>query len=87
MITVTDDGPGMLEDDARRAFDRFHRADASRSRASGGAGLGLAIVAAIVAAHDGSVTVDSSPGGGTTIVIRLPREHTLGVETESDASP
>ena len=87
VITVTDDGPGMLEDDARRAFDRFHRADGSRSRASGGAGLGLAIVAAIVAAHDGSVTVDSSPGGGTTIVIRLPREHTLGVETESDASP
>ena len=62
----------MPDDDAARAFDRFHRADTSRARASGGAGLGLSIVAAIVAAHHGSVAMSSSPGHGTTVTVRLP---------------
>jgi two-component system OmpR family sensor kinase len=85
VVTVTDDGPGMTAGDERRAFDRFHRADASRSRASGGAGLGLAIVAAIVDAHDGSVTVDSEPGRGTTITIRLPLNPSSGTRAEESA--
>ena len=72
VVIVADEGPGMPDDDAARAFDRFHRADTSRTRASGGAGLGLSIVAAIVAAHHGSVAMSSSPGVGTTVTVRLP---------------
>ena len=74
VITVADQGPGMPDDDLARAFDRFHRADTSRARASGGAGLGLSIVAAIVAAHHGSVGMLSSLGVGTTVTVRLPIE-------------
>jgi signal transduction histidine kinase len=53
-------------------FDRFVRLDPDRSRSGGGAGLGLAIVREIVAAHHGSVTVDDRPGGGTRMTIQLP---------------
>jgi signal transduction histidine kinase len=53
-------------------FDRFVRLDPDRSRRGGGAGLGLAIVREIVAAHRGSVTVDERPGGGTRMTIQLP---------------
>ena len=72
VVIVADDGPGMDEIDATRAFDRFHRADASRTRASGGSGLGLSIVAAIVAAHDGTVAMASTPGDGTAVTVRIP---------------
>ncbi|MFD1539751.1 sensor histidine kinase [Nonomuraea guangzhouensis] len=60
-ITVEDDGPGIPP--GLEIFERFSRADQGRSRATGGAGLGLAIVQAVVAAHDGSVDVRSGPGG------------------------
>jgi two-component system OmpR family sensor kinase len=71
VITLADEGPGVSPEDATRAFDRFHRADRSRARASGGAGLGLSIVAAIVAAHHGRVAMTSSDAG-TAVTIRLP---------------
>jgi two-component system OmpR family sensor kinase len=71
VITVTDDGPGIRPDMLPRIFDRFVRADDARS-AGNGSGLGLAIVAAIVAAHDGSIDVESGPGG-TTFTVTLPR--------------
>ncbi|MDX1690934.1 MAG: HAMP domain-containing sensor histidine kinase, partial [Acidimicrobiia bacterium] len=61
-IAVTDDGPGIPQDVRHQVFDRFFRADRSRSRASGGAGLGLAIVQAIAEAHGGSAAVE--PGAG-----------------------
>lgn len=70
-FTVHDDGPGFPEDLAPRAFERFTRGDAARTRA-GGAGLGLSLVEAIVGAHGGSVALDSRPGD-TTISVRLPR--------------
>ena len=69
-LEVVDSGPGMTPDEANKAFDRFWRADASRTRS--GTGLGLAIVAGIVAAHHGSVTIDSARDRGTTVTVRLP---------------
>jgi two-component system OmpR family sensor kinase len=71
VVAVADRGPGMAAADAARAFERFYRADRSRARSSGGAGLGLAIVASVVAAHGGTATLDSTPGGGTTVTLRL----------------
>jgi two-component system OmpR family sensor kinase len=70
-FTVNDDGPGFAPELAPRAFERFTRGDAARTRA-GGAGLGLSMVEAIVAAHGGSVELASSPGD-TTITVTLPR--------------
>ena len=71
-LTVTDSGPGLTEDQAARAFERFYRADASRARASGGAGLGLSIAAAVTEAHGGTVEARPTAGGGATFVITLP---------------
>jgi two-component system OmpR family sensor kinase len=81
VLEVADTGPGLSAEQAERVFERFYRADAARTRrADGGTGtgLGLAIVAAIVAAHDGSVEVDSTPGGGATFRVRLPLAPTDG---------
>ena len=81
VVAVTDAGPGIPVEDQARVFERFFRADPSRSRDAGGAGLGLAIVAAIVAAHGGRAGVVSGPGGvGTTFRVELPR---LGGSGES----
>jgi signal transduction histidine kinase len=71
-IVVKDSGPGMPSDEAARVFERFYRVDASRARNHGGSGLGLSIVAAIVAAHGGTVTAKSSPGEGMMVTVRLP---------------
>ena len=71
-IEVRDDGPGMSGEDARRVFERFYRADPARSRTSGGSGLGLSIVSAIVEAHHGTVSASSAPGEGMTVTVRLP---------------
>jgi two-component system OmpR family sensor kinase len=71
-LTVADHGPGVADDDAARIFERFYRVDTSRARASGGVGLGLSIVAAVVAAHGGSVAAEATPVGGATFVITLP---------------
>ena len=70
-FTVHDDGPGLPPGLAAHAFERFTRGDTSRTRASGGAGLGLSLVAAIVGAHGGTAAVESRPGD-TTFTISLP---------------
>ncbi len=72
VLTVSDDGPGMAPETTARAFERFYRADPSRSRHSGGSGLGLSIVEAMVTAHHGTVALDSSPTNGTSVTVRLP---------------
>jgi signal transduction histidine kinase len=72
IATVADDGPGIPAADRDRVFDRFVRLDLDRARTGGGAGLGLAIVAEIVAAHDGTVRVNERPGGGASMVVQLP---------------
>ncbi len=71
-MEVADSGPGLDPDDAARVFERFYRADPSRSRDRGGSGLGLAIVAAIAEAHGGRASVESRPGSGARFVVSLP---------------
>ena len=70
-LSVTDDGPGIPADLLPHIFERFRRADTSRSRASGSSGLGLAIVDAVVQAHGGQVTATSVPGR-TQLIVQLP---------------
>ena len=72
IVEVADDGPGMEPELAARVFERFYRTDQSRSRRHGGAGLGLSIVAAIVAAHKGEVAATATPGQGARFSVRLP---------------
>jgi two-component system OmpR family sensor kinase len=72
VLRVADNGPGMAPEDAARVFDRFFRADPDRARATGGSGLGMSIVQAVVEAHDGSVELDTAPGEGLTVIARLP---------------
>jgi len=71
-IEVDDHGPGLSREQAERVFERFYRADQARGRRTGGAGLGLAIVAALVTAHGGAAGVDTAPGDGATFWITLP---------------
>ena len=72
ILTVADRGPGIADAHLPHVFERFYRADASRSRASGGVGLGLAIARAIVEAHGGSIQVASEPGRGAVFTVTLP---------------
>jgi len=72
LIHVDDDGPGIPEAERERVFEPFSRIDSSRSRESGGYGLGLAIVRRVMESHRGSVTIASSPLGGSRFTIRLP---------------
>ena len=72
LISVSDNGIGIPEEDIPHIFDRFYRADKARSRSIGGAGLGLSIVKWIVDVHQGKITAESKPSDGTKIVIELP---------------
>jgi two-component system OmpR family sensor kinase len=71
-LEVDDHGPGLSQEQAERVFERFYRADQARGRKTGGAGLGLAIVAALVGAHGGAVGVETAPGRGAMFWITLP---------------
>lgn len=70
-IIVSDTGPGIAPDQLTHIFERFRRADPSRTRATGGTGLGLAISKAIVDAHGGKIAVESQLGRGTTFTVAL----------------
>lgn len=72
VLEVWDRGPGIPGDVRERVFERFFRVDKSRARERGGAGLGLSIVASIVAAHGGTVGVEDNPGGGARFWVALP---------------
>jgi signal transduction histidine kinase len=71
-VEVQDHGIGITAEALPHIFERFYRADPVRSRAQGGAGLGLALVRAIAVAHGGCVSVESTPGAGSTFRVRLP---------------
>ena len=86
-MTVADDGPGIPAADRARVFDRFTRLDWDRGRESGGAGLGLAIVRELVAAHGGSVTLgDGGPGLVVTVHFPDPPTDPTGVRTPRTAT-
>jgi two-component system OmpR family sensor kinase len=72
VVEVADRGPGVPDEQVPLVFERFYRADPSRARDRGGAGLGLSIVSAIAAAHDGSASVSARPGGGAVFRLDLP---------------
>ena len=74
-MSVVDHGPGLQAKEMERIFEPFYRADPSRSRDSGGAGLGLSIVSAVVGAHGGTVNVTETSGGGVTFEVELPLAH------------
>ncbi len=72
VVHVRDSGPGLSDEHKSRVFERFYRADSARTRATGGSGLGLSIVAALVGAHGGTIDVADTPGGGATFTLHLP---------------
>jgi two-component system phosphate regulon sensor histidine kinase PhoR len=71
-VEVADDGPGIAPEHLPRLFERFYRVDVGRSRKQGGAGLGLAIVRHLVESMEGTVSVRSVPGEGTTFTFAFP---------------
>jgi len=81
-LEVADEGPGLAPEVASKVFERFYRADSSRSRGAGGTGLGLAIVAAVAEAHGGCARVDSQLGRGSRFIVELPV-----VPTQTPAEP
>jgi two-component system OmpR family sensor kinase len=86
-ISVADEGPGLTAEDARRVFDRFYRANQSRSRHSGGTGLGLSIVKGLVQQSGGSIELDTGPDRGTTVSITLPRARRPSLRASPSGEP
>jgi signal transduction histidine kinase len=76
VIAVTDTGIGMSDDELTQVFNRFYRVEKSRSRQTGGSGLGLSIVQSIIKAHNGLISIISEPSKGTTVTITLPIHKT-----------
>ena len=74
-ITVDDEGPGIPESEIDAVFNPFYRVEASRSRDTGGVGLGLSVARSIVEAHGGSIGLSNRPTGGLRVTIALPREQ------------
>jgi len=85
VLEVEDTGPGLSPEGAEKVFERFYRADEARTRENGGAGLGLSIVHAIVAAHGGSVSAFNRAQGGAVFRVVIPLAPTSGEDAEDDA--
>ena len=75
-MVVQDNGPGIPAEDLPHVFERFYRVDKSRSRATGGTGLGLTIARRLVEAHGGQITVESEENQGARFIVELPRRWT-----------
>jgi signal transduction histidine kinase len=78
VIRVTDDGVGIADGDSERVFEPFFRADASRSKSTGGYGLGLSICKRVMEAHGGTIAVERPPGRGASFVLTLPKPISRG---------
>jgi signal transduction histidine kinase len=76
VVAVEDSGDGLAPDTSQRMFERFWRADGSRARSSGGAGLGLAIAQGLVQAHGGRIWAENRREGGARVAFTLPRQAT-----------
>ena len=87
VITITDDGPGIPEGSLEQIFERFARTDDPGARREGGAGLGLAIVDAIVRAHNGSCSARNVEGAGASLELRLPLRQAAQADEELAAGP
>jgi two-component system OmpR family sensor kinase len=84
VLEVRDHGPGLPPEEAEKVFQRFYRVDSSRRRGTGGgSGLGLSIVAAVTAAHGGSVDVRTTAGGGATFRVALPLAQHLAEQHQA----
>jgi two-component system phosphate regulon sensor histidine kinase PhoR len=83
VVEVTDNGIGISSEDLPRIFERFYRAERSRSRDMGGTGLGLSIVKHIMQAHGGTVEVLSTPGKGSTFRLKFPVSTTDSVQSDA----
>jgi signal transduction histidine kinase len=79
-ITIDDDGPGIAAPDMERVFEPFVRLETSRSRETGGVGLGMAIARSIVRWHGGDITLENRPEGGLRVLVRLPKDSTSGAK-------
>jgi signal transduction histidine kinase len=85
-LIVRDTGEGIAPEALPRIFDRFYRADAARHQTEGESGLGLAIAKSVVEAHEGTISVESAPGSGSTFTIALPVDRTNPWRSDSDES-
>jgi signal transduction histidine kinase len=85
-LKISDHGIGIAPDVLPHVFDRFYRADQARGRGAGGVGLGLAIVKAIITAHDGSVSITSTLGQGSTVLIQLPLASSFGAVAPDEST-
>lgn len=83
-VIISDTGIGIPEEDLPHIFEPFYRVDRSRSRAAGGAGLGLPLVRDIIEKHGGTIEVQSTPGEGTTAVVRIPAANMMPYESGKD---
>jgi signal transduction histidine kinase len=72
LVSIDDEGPGIPADQRQTVLEPFHRLEKSRNRATGGAGLGLAVVRSLVEAHGGTIEIAATPGGGTRVNVALP---------------
>lgn len=85
-LTVTDTGCGIPAADLPRLFDRFYRAASTPGRSAEGSGIGLALVKSQAEMHGGTVAIDSTPGAGTTVTVRLPRDRVRAPAADGPAS-